>query len=94
MTIRNGRYIPDTTDEVMTVLMNNAREVFGEDLNDDENVANDDTDEDLYPNYIDADDDGDFIPTREEIIIDEETGEITFPDSDNDGTPDYLDGDV
>ncbi|WP_424494705.1 FKBP-type peptidyl-prolyl cis-trans isomerase [Salinimicrobium sp. GXAS 041] len=67
---------------------------YMEDVNNDENIANDDTDEDLYPNYIDEDDDGDFIPTREEIIINEETGEITFPDSDNDGTPDYLDGDV
>ncbi len=29
-------------------------------------------------NYLDPDDDGDFIPTREEINISEE-GTITFP---------------
>lgn len=63
-----------------------------EDVNGDQIIGNDDTDENLLPNYIDSDDDGDFIPTREEIII-EEDGTITFPDSDGDGTPDYLDTD-
>ncbi|WP_423819585.1 FKBP-type peptidyl-prolyl cis-trans isomerase [Salinimicrobium sp. TIG7-5_MAKvit] len=62
-----------------------------EDLNEDQLLINDDTDGDLVPNYADADDDGDFIPTREEIS--DENGNIIFPypDSDNDGTPDYLD---
>lgn len=63
-----------------------------EDLNDDQIIANDDTDGDGRPNYADTDDDGDFIPTREEIVI-EEDGSITFPDGDGDGTPDYLDPD-
>lgn len=63
-----------------------------EDLNEDQIIANDDTDGDGRPNYLDTDDDGDFIPTREEIII-EEDGSLTFPDGDNDGIPDYLDPD-
>ncbi len=66
---------------------------YMEDLNNDRISGNDDTDGNTVPNYADADDDGDFIPTREEIKIDPETGEISFPDKDNDGTPDYLDPD-
>lgn len=63
-----------------------------EDLNEDKIITNDDTDSDGRPNYMDADDDGDFIPTREEIII-EEDGSLIFPDGDGDGVPDYLDPD-
>ncbi|NJW53983.1 FKBP-type peptidyl-prolyl cis-trans isomerase [Salinimicrobium oceani] len=63
-----------------------------EDLNNDQRVTNDDTDGDLAPNYIDRDDDGDFIPTKEEIVINED-GTLSFPDTDGDGTPDYLDKD-
>lgn len=61
-----------------------------EDLNNDRILANDNTDGDNYSNYIDSDDDGDFIPTREEIVI-EEDRTITFPDTNNNGVPDYLD---
>lgn len=62
-----------------------------EDINDDQQVYNDDTDGDTVPNFMDRDDDGDFIPTREEIS--DEDGNIIFPypDANNDGTPDYLD---
>lgn len=63
-----------------------------EDLNEDKILSNDDTDGNGFPNYADSDDDGDFIPTAEEIVINED-GSITFPDSDGDGTPDYLDTD-
>ncbi len=42
--------------------------------------------------FLDPDDDDDGILTRDEIEIDE-MGNITFPDSDNDGTPDYRDSD-
>ena len=63
-----------------------------EDINEDEQVNNDDTDGNFVPNYLDADDDGDFVPTKEEIVINED-GSITFPDTDADGTPDYLDSD-
>lgn len=63
-----------------------------EDLDGDKLLTNDDTDKDGRVDYIDTDDDGDFIPTIEEIMID---GEIVFPypDYDEDGTPDYLDTD-
>ncbi|WP_223248853.1 FKBP-type peptidyl-prolyl cis-trans isomerase [Leeuwenhoekiella nanhaiensis] len=54
--------------------------------------AEDDTDNDGIPNFQDSDDDGDGIPTREEIVINED-GSITFTDSNNDDTPDYLDPD-
>lgn len=62
-----------------------------EDINGDGNVMNDDTDENRTPNFGDPDDDGDFIPTRDEIEISEEDGTITLTDTNNDGTPDYLD---
>lgn len=39
MTMENGRFVPDNTDEVLEVLMNNARSVFGDDLNDDEEAV-------------------------------------------------------
>lgn len=61
-----------------------------EDLNDNGYLADDDTDEDGVPNFIDEDDDGDGVLTIEEIIINED-GSIEFPDSNGNGTPDYLD---
>ena len=64
-----------------------------EDINGDRDIANDDTDGDGTPNFADTDDDGDFIPTREEIAIDAE-GNLTLTDSNNDGTPDYLDPNI
>lgn len=64
-----------------------------EDLDGDENIFNDDTDGDLVPNYSDPEDDGDFVVTREEIIVNED-GSLEFPDTDGDGTPDYLDKDT
>lgn len=42
--------------------------------------------------FLDNDDDNDGTPTREEIIIDDE-GNVTFPDTDGDGVPDYRDRD-
>lgn len=71
---------------------------FMEDLDGDRNVGNDNTDVDIetfgfIPNYLDADDDGDGVPTREEISIDA-NGNITFTDTNGDGTPDYLDVDT
>lgn len=64
-----------------------------EDINDDTIVGNDDTDGDGSPNYFDTDDDGDFIPTREEIADAEGNIVFPYPDTDGDGTPDYLDSD-
>ncbi|QCX00573.1 hypothetical protein FGM00_10810 [Aggregatimonas sangjinii] len=65
-----------------------------EDLDGDGNPVNDNTDEenDFVPNYLDTDDDNDGILTRQEIEIDAE-GNVTYPDSDGDGIPDYLDPD-
>ena len=39
MKLQEGRVVPDTEDEIMDVLMNNARNVFGENLNDDEQAV-------------------------------------------------------
>lgn len=63
---------------------------FMEDLNGDFFLLNDDTDGNNIPNYLDADDDGDGVPTRDEIIINPD-GTIDFPDSNGNGMPDYLD---
>jgi len=64
-----------------------------EDLNENNNILDDDTDEDGTPNFADPDDDGDGTPTRDEIIINED-GSLEFPDSNGNGTPDYLDPDT
>ncbi len=63
-----------------------------EDLNGDDDFFNDDTDDNGLPNYVDNDDDGDSLLTRDEIEINDD-GSITFTDTDGDGTPDYLDAD-
>jgi len=71
---------------------------FMEDLNNNGRVTDisagddpgDDTDGDGLPNYIDRNDDGDSVLTRDEIIINED-GSIEFPDSNGNGIPDYLD---
>ena len=73
-----------------------------EDLDGDGYLYNDNTDEEaernafgafLTVNFLDSDDDGDGTPTREEIIINAD-GSITYPDSNNNGIPDYLDPDT
>ncbi|MCK0153765.1 Ig-like domain-containing protein [Alcanivorax sp. S6407] len=50
-----------------------------------------DSDNDGTPDYMDEDDDGDGINTRDEDL--DGNGDPTDDDSDNDGTPDYLDSD-
>ena len=42
---------------------------FIEDINSDQEVTDDDTDEDGLPDFIDADDDGDGVATRDELIF-------------------------
>jgi len=44
-------------------------------------------------NFLDVDDDDDGTLTRDEIIVNSD-GTITFPDTDGDGVPDYLDKDT
>ena len=61
-----------------------------EDLNGDNDLFNDDTDEDGIPNFQDIDDDNDGILTKDEY---DQNGDNIPDDSDNDGIPDYLDSD-
>lgn len=90
-TLEVGNFVPNTdydNDGIPSIL---------EDLNKDGILANDNTDEALeaksyttpMANHLDSDDDGDGIPTREEIAINAD-GTITFTDTDKDGIPDYL----
>jgi len=60
-----------------------------EDINGDGELANDDTDQDGIPNYLDEDDDGDGINTADEDR--DNDGDPSNDDSDGDQTPDYLD---
>lgn len=62
-----------------------------EDINGDQLVANDDTDGDFIPDFVDPDDDGDGILTRNEDANGD--GDPRNDDSDGDGIPDYLDSD-
>ena len=61
-----------------------------EDLNGDNDLFNDDTDEDGIPNFQDIDDDNDGSLTKDEY---DKNGDNVPDDSDNDGIPDYLDSD-
>ena len=61
-----------------------------EDINGDRNFDNDDTDSDGFPDYLDPDDDGDEILTKDEY---DQNGDGVPDDSDGDGIPDYLDND-
>jgi hypothetical protein len=61
-----------------------------EDLNGDNDLFNDDTDEDGIPNFQDIDDDNDGILTKDEY---DQNGDNIPDDTDNDGIPDYLDSD-
>ncbi len=60
-----------------------------EDLNGDNNLDNDDTDNDGTPNYLDPDDDGDGINTIDENY--DGDNDPRNDDTDDDGTPNYLD---
>ena len=64
-----------------------------EDTNLDGNLANDDTDNDGIPNFIDNDDDGDLVLTNVEYVFADRNNEPALLDTDGDGTPNYLDGD-
>lgn len=65
-----------------------------EDLNGNGDLEDDDTDEDGIPNYIDADDDGDNILTKNEAPDPNDDGDLSdAQDTDGNGTPDYLDKD-
>lgn len=62
-----------------------------EDLNNDTNLANNDTDSDGIPDFVDNDDDGDLILTNEEYVFGRNANALL--DTDSDGIPNYLDND-
>ena len=64
---------------------------INEDINGDGNPQNDDTDGDGLPNMNDFDDDGDGTPTFIELDKDKDG---ILDDTDNNGTPDYLDMEI
>ncbi|WP_340203384.1 hypothetical protein [Ascidiimonas sp. W6] len=59
-----------------------------EDIDGDGNPANDDSDDDRVPDYLDADDDNDGVLTSEEY---DRNGDGIPDDTNGDGIPDYLD---
>jgi hypothetical protein len=61
-----------------------------EDPNNDTNLANDDTDMDGLPNYLDNDDDGDLVLTSVEYVFTNKNVSALM-DTDNDGKPNYID---
>ena len=61
-----------------------------EDLDGDGDPRNDDTDEDLIPDYLDPDDDGDGIATKDEDANNDGDPTNDFSDPDNPTLPDYL----
>ncbi len=66
-----------------------------EDIDGDGNVNNDDSDGDRVQDYLDFDDDADGVPTRDENPDPNGDGNPDDAlDTDNDGTPDYLDPDT
>ncbi len=87
-----GLYVEDTDFD------NDGIPSIMEDLDGDGNLNNDNTDSSeeqkrfiqQIPNHADSDDDGDGFPTRDEIIINPD-GSITFPDTNGNGIPNYLD---
>jgi hypothetical protein len=66
-----------------------------EDANNDTNLANDDTDGDGIPNYLDNDDDGDLVLTNLEYVFQRlnDQSSLNLMDTDNDSIPNYLDND-
>lgn len=65
-----------------------------EDINGNGNLDDDDTDGDGIPNYLDADDDGDNVLTKDEKPDPNNDGNLSDAlDTDGDGIPDYLDTD-
>ncbi|RAR70207.1 T9SS type A sorting domain-containing protein [Flavobacterium aciduliphilum] len=70
---------------------NDTVSTSSEDVNNDTNLANDDTDMDGIPNYLDNDDDGDLVLTNVEYVFSKNA--TTIVDTDSDGIPNYLDND-
>ena len=79
---------------VLTEDDNDGVPAESEDINGNSDLEDDDTDGDGLPNYIDADDDGDNILTKNENPDPNGDGDLSdAQDTDLDGIPDYLDDD-
>ena len=73
---------------------NDGIPAFLEDINGNGNLDDDDTDGDGIPNYLDIDDDGDNVLTKDEKPDPNNDGNLSdAQDTDGDGIPDYLDND-
>jgi hypothetical protein len=74
---------------------NDTVSTSSEDINLDTNLANDDSDADGIPNYLDNDDDGDLVLTNVEYVFNRTNGQSvnSILDTDSDGIPNYLDND-
>ncbi|MCK0162126.1 FKBP-type peptidyl-prolyl cis-trans isomerase [Allomuricauda sp. F6463D] len=88
-----GLFVEDTDSD------NDGIPSIQEDLNGNRYLRDDNTNADeetfnLLPNYLDPDDDGDGVSTRNEITDDDGNIIFPYPDSDGDGIPDYLDPDT
>ena len=70
---------------------NDGLDSYLEDLDENGEVAGDDTDSDGISNYLDVDDDGDSVNTSDEDV--NGNGKLSDDDTDNDGIPNYLDND-
>lgn len=85
------------TAEINTTLVEDDNDGISadlEDINGNGNLEDDDTDGDGLPNYIDADDDGDNVLTKNENPDPNGDGSLEdAQDSDGDMIPDYLDSD-
>ncbi len=64
-----------------------------EDLNNNGNYGDDDTDGDAIPDFIDEDDDGDFVLTTVEAVVTTNKDTLVYLDTDGDQIPNYLDND-
>ncbi len=85
--------------EVLTVVEDTDHDNDGipsilEDVNMNDFLPDDNTDNDSIANFQDTDDDNDGIPTREEIDLDADGNFVGFRDTDGDGVPDHLDNDL
>jgi FKBP-type peptidyl-prolyl cis-trans isomerase FkpA len=70
---------------------NDGIDSYLEDLDNDGEVVGDDTDGDGFYNFVDDDDDGDTIRTRDEDVNGD--GDLFDDDTDGDGIANYLDND-
>lgn len=95
-TVFNGNFTSPTTDLGTAMSCVDLTDTDGdgvidlnEDINGNNNLDDDDTDQDGFPDYQDEDDDGDGINTADEDY--DNDGNPMNEDSDGDGIADYLD---